>query len=86
LNGSDTLDKIRYEKQDDLLLRERPWQGLRLKTLIPVATVDYTNVVSTSNPVTAYLRRHDVMQDHPVPFNSAYTLTNTRRPMLADFR
>ena len=52
----------------------------QLKTLIPVATVDYTNGVSISNPVTAYLQRHGVAQDQPVLFDNAYTLTNANLP------
>ena len=52
----------------------------QLKTLIPVATVDYTNGVSVGNPVTAYLQRHGVAQDQPVLFENAYTLTNANVP------
>ena len=48
----------------------------QLKTLIPVATVDYTNGVSIGNLVTAYLQCHGVAQDQPVLFDNAYTLTN----------
>ena len=52
----------------------------QLKTLIPVATVDYTNSVSIGNPVTAYLQRHGIAQDQPVLFDNAYTLTNGHLP------
>jgi len=52
----------------------------QLKTLIPVATVDYTNGISIGNPVTAYLQRHGVAQDQPVLFDSPYMLTNANLP------
>jgi fatty acid synthase subunit alpha, fungi type/fatty acid synthase subunit beta, fungi type len=52
----------------------------QLKTLIPVATVDYTNGVSVGNPVTAHLQRHGVEQDQPVLFENAYTLTDANLP------
>ena len=51
-----------------------------LKTLIPVATIDYTNGVSIGNPVTTYLQQHGITQDQPVLFDSAYTLTNANLP------
>jgi fatty acid synthase subunit alpha len=52
----------------------------QLKTPIPVATIDYTNGVSVGNPVTAYLQRHRVAQDQPVPFDNACTLTKANAP------
>lgn len=48
----------------------------QLKTLIPVATVDYTNGISVGNPVTAYLSRHGMIQEAAVSFDSPYTLTD----------
>ena len=53
----------------------------QLKTLIPVATVDYANGVSVGNPVMAYLQHHGVAQDQAVPFDNTYTLT-TNEPYL----
>ncbi|KAF8312438.1 fatty acid synthase, partial [Clavulina sp. PMI_390] len=52
----------------------------QLKTLIPVATVDYTNGVSIGNPVTGYLQRHGTVQGQPVLFESPYTLTSSSVP------
>ena len=47
----------------------------RLKTLIPVATVD-TLMASRL----AIQQHHGVAQDQPVPFDNAYTLTNANAP------
>src|SRR5712691_6923653 len=60
----------------------------QLKTLIPVATVDYTNSVSVGNPVTAHPQRHGVAQDQPVLFDNANihaAFTRHQRAVLADF-
>ena len=71
------LDRGRIQEQDHLFLRRCHWQGLRLSSLLPL---DYINGVSIGNPVTAYLQHHGVAQDQPIPFNNAYTLTNTNAP------
>ena len=52
----------------------------QLKTLIPVAMVDYMNGISVGNPVVAYLQHHSVMQDQPVLSENAYTLNNANVP------
>ncbi|KAF8299660.1 hypothetical protein DL93DRAFT_2102899 [Clavulina sp. PMI_390] len=52
----------------------------QLKTLIPVATADYTSGVLIGNPVTGYLQRHSTVQGHPVLSESPYTLTSPSVP------
>ena len=52
----------------------------QLKTLIPVATVDYNNGVSVGNPVTAYLQRHGKEQGKPALFETPYSLSSTLAP------
>jgi len=46
----------------------------QLKSLIPVATVDYSNGVSVGNPVVAYLQRHGQEQGKPALFETPYSL------------
>jgi fatty acid synthase subunit alpha, fungi type len=52
----------------------------QLKSLIPIATVDYSNGVSVGNPVVAYLQRHGKEQGTPALFESAYSLTSSSAP------
>ena len=52
----------------------------QLKSLIPVATVDYSNGVSVGNPVVAYLQRHGQEQGKPALFETPYSLTSTLAP------
>src|SRR5258708_6449200 len=52
----------------------------QLKTLIPVASIDYSAGVSLGNPVVSYLQRHGEVQGQPVLFENAYSLTNPEVP------
>lgn len=52
----------------------------QLKTLIPVAAVDYSNGVSVGNPVIAYLQRHGQVQGQTALFENSYSLTSALAP------
>jgi fatty acid synthase subunit alpha, fungi type/fatty acid synthase subunit beta, fungi type len=52
----------------------------QLKTLVPVATLEYSNGVSVGNPVIAYLQHHGQVQGKPALFETPYSLTTTSAP------